>query len=188
MNLLKLNLQFFSDEGADESQGQKEQMIPKTRFDEINNKYKDVQTQLQELMNKQQEAERKAAEEAGNYKKLYEDSLTELNSFKENSTSLEDRYKQLESVVGELLTAKLNNIPEKFHDLIPDNLSVEAKLSWITKAEEKGLFGVQQKEVGGQTNDGSYSELTKEQFAAMSYADRVKLYQTNPSLYTKLTN
>lgn len=197
-HLLKLDLQLFAeDEGANKSSDetekpetkaqeetdskQQEHMIPKSRFDEINTRYKQVQAQLDELTSAQKAAETKAQEEAGEFRQLYEE-------LKTTHTVMETRNKELEGVIGELLTSKLAEIPKEFHDLIPDNLLTEAKLSWITKAEEKGLFGKkQQQPVGEQTNGNEYSGVTKEQFAKMAYADRTKLYVTNPELYRKLS-
>jgi len=165
--LLPLNLQFFA-EGEGESTAtdansseatvntdngvsnkdtsapaqpqQSEVMIPKHRFDEVNNKYKEVKAQLDAILAQQAEAERKAQEEQGKFKELYEQTTNELTSFKSKFEQIEARAKQLESVIQSLLETKLSAIDEQYHDLIPDNLSPEEKLAWIDKAEQKGLF------------------------------------------------
>jgi DNA repair exonuclease SbcCD ATPase subunit len=165
--LLPLNLQFFA-EGESESTAtnansseatvntdtgvsnkdtsapaqpqQSEVMIPKHRFDEVNNKYKEVKAQLDAILAQQAEAERKAQEEQGKFKELYEQTTNELTSFKSKYEQIEARAKQLESVIQSLLETKLSAIDEQYHDLIPDNLTPEEKLAWIDKAEQKGLF------------------------------------------------
>ncbi|MEH6943725.1 hypothetical protein [Bacillus sp. JJ722] len=191
--LLSLNLQYFADgEEADTSsdatenteisaEKQPEHMIPKTRFDEVNARYKKVQAQLDEIMSAQKATETKAQEEAGEFKQLYE-------SIKSTHDTLEARNKELEGVVGELLKSKLEGIAEEFHDLIPDNLTPEAKLSWINKAEAKGLFGKkEQKPVGTQTNgETTKTTMTKEQFQKLGYQERTAIFESNPELYNKL--
>jgi DNA repair exonuclease SbcCD ATPase subunit len=165
--LLPLNLQFFAegegdstatnansseatvntdngvsnkDTSAPAQPQQSEVMIPKHRFDEVNNKYKEVKAQLDALLAQQAEAERKAQEEQGKFKELYEQTTNELTSFKSQYEQIEARAKQLESVIQSLLETKLSAIDEQYHDLIPDNLTPEEKLAWIDKAEQKGLF------------------------------------------------
>ncbi|WP_019241506.1 MULTISPECIES: hypothetical protein [Bacillus] len=197
-NLLKLNLQYFAEgDGADNSsdvtentdnaaQGdnentQSEHMIPKSRFDEINTRYKEVQAKLDEFTQAQKAAETKAQEEAGEFKGLYE-------TMKLTHDSLELRNKELEAVVGDMLSTKLAGIPKELHELIPDNLSTEGKLSWITKAETKGLFGKkEQKPVGSQTNGNPTIGITKEQFQAMTYRERDEIFRTNLELYKRLS-
>jgi DNA repair exonuclease SbcCD ATPase subunit len=165
--LLPLNLQFFAegegettatnansseatvntdnggsnkDTSAPAQPQQSDVMIPKHRFDEVNNKYKEVKAQLDAILAQQAEAERKAQEEQGKFKELYEQTTNELTSFKSKFEQIEARAKQLESVIQSLLETKLNAIDEQYHDLIPDNLTPEEKLAWIDKAEQKGLF------------------------------------------------
>jgi archaellum component FlaC len=177
--LLPLNLQFFaegesSNEGGNASpsdatlntdpgvnidtsapaqQQNSEVMIPKHRFDEVNNKYKEVKAQLDAILEQQAEAERKAQEEQGKFKELYEKTASEFTMFKEQYEQVEARAKQLESVIQSLLETKLSAIDEQYHDLIPDNLTPEEKLAWIDKAEQKGLFGKKaQTPIGEGTN------------------------------------
>jgi archaellum component FlaC len=177
--LLPLNLQFFaegesSNEGGNASpsdatlntdqgvnidtsapaqQQNSEVMIPKHRFDEVNNKYKEVKAQLDAILAQQAEAERKAQEEQGKFKELYEKTTSEFTTFKEQYEQVEARAKQLESVIQSLLETKLSVIDEQYHDLIPSNLTPEEKLAWIDKAEQKGLFGKKsQTPIGEGTN------------------------------------
>jgi restriction endonuclease S subunit len=53
--------------------------------------------------------------------------------------ALKEQVKTLEAVVSGLVEAKLKEIPEEFHALIPEGDSA-SKLAWITKAEETGIF------------------------------------------------
>lgn len=143
--------------------GDKDKMIPKSRFDEVNNKYKEMQKQLDALLadkkkadDEKAKADKKAKEEAGKFEELYKTTAGELDKFKGESETAKTRIGELEAVINGLLEAKLAGIPEEFHDLIPSNLTPEAKLAWVTTAEGKGLFGsAQQKKnepVGKVTN------------------------------------
>lgn len=205
MSLLRLDLQYFAEGDADPSaetkntdteadpngEGTKqpeEIMIPKSRFDEVNNKYRDSQKQLEEFQAAKLTAERKAQEESGEFKTLYESTSKEYADFKAEIEAVQERNKNLEGVVAGLLDAKLQDIPEDFHDLIPSNLTPESKLEWISKAESKGLFGkAAQQPVGGQTNGSSQTGITKEQFLKMGYSERAQLLTTSPDLYRKLS-
>lgn len=65
---------------------------------------------------------------------------------KENETLKKDietkdtQIKQYEELVTKLVETKLEQIPEEYKELIPDNLDLTQKLSWLEKAEAKGLF------------------------------------------------
>jgi ribonucleoside-triphosphate reductase len=115
-------------------------MIPKTRFDEINKKYKDLADKVAEFEKVKQETEKKKAEELGEFEKLYKETSKEIDGYKSKSTQAEERAKHLETVVNELIENKLKDVPDEFKELIPDGMSAEEKLAWINKAESKGLF------------------------------------------------
>lgn len=65
---------------------------------------------------------------------------------KENETLKKDietrdtQIKQYEELITKLVETKLAQIPEEYKELIPDNLELTQKLSWLEKAEAKGLF------------------------------------------------
>lgn len=174
ISLLPLNLQFFAADngseganGADtpaeaqntaekapEEQKQQEHMIPKSRFDEINEKYKGLQAQLDSMQDEKQQAEVKAKEEDGEFKTLYETTSQEFAEFKKQFESVETQKQELEGVISELLTSKLKSVPAEYHELIPENLTVSQKLAWVDKAEQKGMFSTRKVEepIGGATN------------------------------------
>ncbi|MCK1985174.1 MULTISPECIES: hypothetical protein [Peribacillus] len=203
-DLLNLDLQFFAEENAGSPDGaenteeqagtpneteQEKVMIPKSRFDEINQKYKDAQAKLDAANAEKQSADRKAQEESGEFKSLYETTSKEFSEFKAQYSSVEDRNKQLEGVINGLLETKLQSIPEDYRDLIPENLTPESKLEWINRAETKGLFSkAPQQPVGEQTNGSDKTGITKEQFSKMSYPERMKLFADNPNEYNRLTS
>ena len=140
-----------------------EHMIPKSRFDEVNQKFKDLQVKLDEFTSEKakadaerQKAEKKAKEEQGKFEELYKATSDELGKFKDEHKNASQRVIQLETVINAMLETRLANVPEDFRDLVPGNLNPEAKLEWLTAAEAKGLFkAVNQKKnqpVGESTN------------------------------------
>lgn len=135
-------------------------MIPKSRFDEVNQRFKDVQSQLDQLLAEKAAAEKQAQEEQGKFQELYETTSKEFTQVKTQYESVETRAKELEGVINGLLETKLTAIPEDFHDLIPGNLTPEQKLDWISKAETKGLFGKKEQKPIGETSNPSHAQAT----------------------------
>jgi chromosome segregation ATPase len=125
-------------ETKEEVKTEKEIMIPKNRFDEVNGKYKELSTQMKEMQDAKLEMERQLAE-------MKEASEKTTSSITETTSKLEGQVKQYETLMGEMVTQKLADVPEDMQDLIPDGLSTEQKLSWLNKAEAKGLFKKEEK-------------------------------------------
>jgi DNA repair exonuclease SbcCD ATPase subunit len=180
-DLLRLNLQYFAEgdnatpseatinteqngvENTQNSAGEApkqptDKFIPKSRFDEVNQKFKDVQSQLDALLAEKKETERRAQEEQGKYQELYENTTKEFSQVKTQYESVETRAKELEGVINTLIETKLSTIPEDFHDLIPGNLTPEQKLDWINKAETKGLFGKREQKPIGESSNPSHAQ------------------------------
>lgn len=190
--LLPLNLQFFSEdpagggqtdpqtnpEGQTQTQGGQNQdpqgqgstntepeiSIPKTRFDEVNNKYKALQEQLDQLNQAKEQEELEALKKKGEFEELYNSTQNELETFKANAKQTSERVEQLEGIINTLVDSELSAIPEELHDLIPSNFTPEQKLSWITQAKAKGIFGAVQKNekeeqpLGNSTNSQQQSQ------------------------------
>lgn len=153
-----------------------EHMIPKTRFDEVNQKFKDVQKQLDTLLAEREEATRKQKEKQGEFEDLYNKAKTDAEKLKGESKGVKDRVEALEGVINGLLEVNLENVPEEFRDLIPDNLNPEQKLAWLNNAEKKGLFGSRKQEtpIGEKTNpnnahQGDISQLNPLQLLLAGY-------------------
>ena len=131
-----------------------EHMIPKSRFDEINNAYKEMKTQIEELEVARKEKETKDAEAKGEFENLYKTAQTELETKASEYANVAERVESLEGVINELLETKLQAIDKDFHDLIPADMKPEQKLSWVNTAEAKGIFGTQKvnEPLGERTN------------------------------------
>lgn len=188
--LLPLNLQFFAADvggeggsnGNDETKGQssdgkentetkdqqKEHMIPKSRFDEVNNAYKEIKKQLDEMKAAQDEAEKQRqakeqeeAEKRGEFEGLYKKAQTDLEAVKNESKTAKERVEVLEGVINKLLEQKLESIDKEYHDLIPEGMTPEQKLAWVSNAEAKGIFGKKSanEPLGEQTNPKGNQEV-----------------------------
>jgi hypothetical protein len=128
---------------------EKELMIPKTRFDEVNNKHKDMVGKLATL-----EASKLAMEkELADMKLASEGSQTSITEATDKLKAEELKYSTL---MESTIASKMATIPEDMQDLVPDGLTVEQKIAWIGKAEEKGLFKKQVKaNIGDALNHSS---------------------------------
>jgi predicted nuclease with TOPRIM domain len=152
-------------------------MIPKTRFDEVNAKYKELAEKVAQFEEAEAKAkadaeakELQAKQEQGKFEELYQESQKELDSFK----AYETRAKELETVITGMVETKLNDVPKEMHDLIPTNLSAEQTLDWLNKAEAKGLFGTGKsdvKEIGKPSNKSN--EAPKVDKANLSPLDKI---------------
>jgi ribonucleoside-triphosphate reductase len=129
--------------GDDESKDttKDEGMIPKSRFDTVNSKYKELSISSQKT--------------AGDYEAL-------KTTHGEAEAALKvsgERVTALEGVIKSLVDAQLEQIDESYHDLIPQDKTIEQQLDWIVKAQAKGMFGMgkgsYEIEIGGMTNPGS---------------------------------
>lgn len=127
----------------------------------------DVET----LKNELAEANKKAEEVQG---------LTvEIENLKKESESKDSTIKEYEELIGKMVETKLEQVPAEFKELIPDNLDLKQRLSWLEKAEVKGLFTKEEKkkpnvEIGKPMNIETpvvdTSKMTAGQLLRMAYS------------------
>ncbi len=202
--MLKTNLQFFAEENGEnenkntENQNNEnksgnennssaetknaENMIPYSRFKEVNDNYKAMKEQLDSLVAEKQQAETEAKKKSGEFEELY-------NNLTKEHEPLKEELGKYQKVFKTLLDTKLAQIPEEMKDLIPDTDDL-AKLTWIENAISKGLFSNNKvKSFGNKGNNppSQNTNVTKEQFMKMSYTERAKLATDDPKLYSELT-
>jgi len=148
---------------------QDENMIPLSRFNEVNSKYKELAEKVQAFETAQAEAERLEQEKKGEFEKLYREKEGELSQYQKDLQAITERATALESRFEAMVNSKIEAIDENYRDLIPTNLSNEAKLEWIEKAESKGLFGKKEAEVtiGESTNHRQEIKRDVKQMSAM---------------------
>lgn len=73
-----------------------EPMIPKSRFDEINKRLKELEKKESEAVRAREESDRKAAEEQGKWKELYETERTKTEAEAKARLEAESKVKQAE--------------------------------------------------------------------------------------------
>jgi hypothetical protein len=162
-----------NDGSQNQNQQQNENFIPKSRFDEVNNKYKELQDQLDAFTKKQQQEELDAKKKKGEFENLYNEASQELENTKSQFEQTSQRVEQLEGIIQTLVDAELEAVPEDMRDLVPENFTAEQKLSWITNAKKKGLFGAtnnskENEELGGATNN---QQQQQQDVSKMSVSD-----------------
>ena len=109
-----------------------EQSIPYERFKQVNDNYKTVKGQLDELLQKQEQAELDTKKQQGEYETLY-------NELKEKHEPISQEFQAYKDTFQAILETKLESVPENMRDLIPQGNELE-QLKWIENATAKGLF------------------------------------------------
>lgn len=109
------------------SQG--EHTVPLSRLNEEIGKRKGLEERLALLEQASKEAEVKRLKEAEDYKRLYETAEKELAEVKPRAAIAEESEKTLRSV----LEAQVAELPENMRGLIPDELTTQQKLQWLSK-------------------------------------------------------
>lgn len=69
---------------------------------------------------------------------------TELETMKDTVATKDALIAEYEGVLNAITEAKIKEIPEKFHALIPTNLTLTQKLEWLNTASETGVFKPQE--------------------------------------------
>lgn len=133
--------ELYAPEPDDKEDGSdKDQMIPKKRFDSVNSKFKDLTGANKTLS------------------ETHEKLQGEFTTLTEAHAVATKRVESLEGVLIKMVDAELEQIDGTYHDLIPQDKTVEEKLDWILKAKQKGMFGLGQGsyeyEIGGMSNPG----------------------------------
>ncbi len=155
-----------------ETKDEKEIMIPKERFDEVNNKYKGLQKELDDL---KAEAQKPKEEKKEEKVEKEPDAEPEVNPQIE---ALQKQLQEFQGVVDGMVTQKTESIPEEMRDLIPEGLTAQQKLDWINKAEEKGLFKKQSNVTVGQPLNHSSEQETTEKMGKMNPLQLFASYYT----------
>lgn len=110
-----------------------EEVFKHPRFKELNQKAQDAEAKAAALEKAAQDAERKQLEEANNFKALYEKTQGEISTLKPKAAQLAE----MEKTLTDLLNAEVEALPEQFRDLVPEGLTSQQKLAWISKNKAK---------------------------------------------------
>lgn len=108
---------------------QAEHMIPKSRFDEVNEERRKLAERIAKIeADAKAEAERQLVEQ-NKFKELAEQRAQELEKAKVDASKM-DGY---EKTLKEVLAAQVAALPEDKRGLVPDELTTAQKLSWLAK-------------------------------------------------------
>lgn len=163
-----------------------EQAFEHPRFRELIQSAKDAKTRADALELAAQNAEKKRLEEAQDFKALYEKAQAEITGLKPKADALTEMEKSLTSV----LEAQVKELPEQFRDIVPDGLSVQAKLEWLSKHKNAFMkpdaFDIGAGAKGAKKPDEKATELSAEEkeaakYLGMSDADYTLYKDKNPA-------
>lgn len=170
-------------------------MIPKSRFDDVNAAKKQLETDLATRDTQLADLQTKAA---GNDALQVE--ITKLqNANKAATDKYESEMKDLKLSTAIKLALNGNvqdvdivtNLLDKSKvELNEDGTVKDGLQNQIDSLKESKpfLFVDVNEEIGGSSNPGGQDRtITKEQFSAMSYEEKVNLYEKNQGLYKQLT-
>lgn len=122
------------DNSGDGSSNNGNNTIPYSRFKEVNDNYKSVKDQLDQLLKDKAKAEEDAKKKSGEFETLYTD-------LKSKYEPLDQQFKQYQETFKSILKNKMDSVPENMRDLVPKGNELE-QLQWIENAITKGLFKV----------------------------------------------
>lgn len=202
--LLKYNLQFFAEEGAEHQKNEPEKKEP-TKVEQQEKKEPET-TDMQELLNRIATLERKAdkaSAEAADYKKKWKDSLSSQEQASiekaEKEAEREEKFNQLlrENSINKLEKTYLGlgYLAEEAEKMaaaeFDGDLETKTKIMREVDARKKKEFEAEFLKSRPDINAGAGGEspnISKEAFEKMGYLERVDFKHKYPETYKKFTN
>lgn len=202
--LLKYNLQFFAEEGAEHQENEPEKKKP-TKVEQQEKKEPET-TDMQELLNRIATLERKAdkaSAEAADYKKKWKDSLSSQEQASiekaEKEAEREEKFNQLlrENSINKLEKTYLGlgYLAEEAEKMaaaeFDGDLETKTKIMREVDARKKKEFEAEFLKSRPDINAGAGGEspnISKEAFEKMGYLERVDFKHKYPETYKKFTN
>ena len=153
---------------------QQQHMIPKSRFDEVNNLAKSLKAELEQLRASQQQAQEQRLAEQNEWKTLAEQRAAEIAELK----PLAGRVKEISEALEATVAARIERLPEDVRGLVPDFGDPRKTLDWLNANESKLIRPLAPAMDAGARGDGGSTtmndierevarrlNLTPEQFA-----------------------
>ncbi len=103
--------------------------VPYERFSEVNEKLKEATQKLTEVEKEKNDQLEAQLKEQGKWKEIAEQRANEIATIKPKADTVEDMEKTLVSV----LEAQVASLPEDKRSLVPDEMTTQQKLSWLSK-------------------------------------------------------
>lgn len=159
-----------------------EHMIPKSRFDEVNNKLKQLQKQIDDTAAAQADKEKQSLLEQNKYKELYEALLKEHEPLKQ----AQEKATRYQTALEASNQARLERIPEDKRGLIPEyddpvklGAWLDRNLAIITEPSKPQPPNLNGAAGGGGSARESASTLSADAQSVLSIAQQLG-YQVNP--------
>jgi len=130
-------------DGAENTEAQqREQYIPRSRFDQVLGEMKDeraarqaLEQKLNDLLKKDQDREAAALAEQGKFKELADQRAAEVESLKPFKAEVD----KANAAMQKLLDAAIANLPEDQRSAVPSKYSVADQLDWIAENQARLL-------------------------------------------------
>lgn len=106
-----------------------EHMIPKARFDEVNEARRKAEDRLAQIETERKVETEKRLAEQNQYKELAEARGVDLVK----AQAIASKVDVYEKTLADVLAAQVASLPEDKRDLVPDELTTQQKLSWLAK-------------------------------------------------------
>jgi hypothetical protein len=113
-----------------------EPTIPKSRFDEVNNKAKAAEAELERIKAEQAAAVEQQAKDQGKFKELAEQHTTTIAELKPKLKAAEERAERYANVLTEHVKGLRKDVPDYVLPLL-DKLEPDEQLDYITKNGDK---------------------------------------------------
>lgn len=138
-----------------------EQMIPKARFDEINEKYKALTLAQEKQAAQKAAAEKAELEKRQEYQALYETTNAQATAALAELEKVKAEQDKATAVLAALWEAKKGIVPEVYRELV-EALPLTGRLEWLAKNESKLTPAAKG---GTPSPQGSNGNLAKQTFA-----------------------
>lgn len=106
-----------------------EHMIPKSRLDEVLESNRKLQERLEAAERERQEQLEAQLKEQGKWKEIAEQRAQEMAQLKPKA----EQADAIEATLKDVLAAQVAELPENLRGLVPDELTTQQKLHWLSK-------------------------------------------------------
>lgn len=112
---------------AQNTEAPAEHMIPKSRFDEVNSKLKELMTQQEKAAKQREAAERERMEKQKEYQTLYEQAQARINELE----PYQERFTSYQQQVADRNEQRVKEIPEAMRSLVPEYNDPFKMQTWL---------------------------------------------------------
>ena len=146
-----------TDATAESKKAEEGHMVPKTRLDQEIDKRKELEGRLAALEKSSKDAEEQRLADQEKWRELAEKRLEELEAVKPKAAVAEEQ----EASLQKYLQAQIDEIPEDYQSLIPEQLTTLQKLDWLSVNKAKLLKPIAPDIGAGKRGAGSGSAATE---------------------------